>query len=86
MVDKSFILYIGIVSSKGGEPSNAELYDVVEPIEFKPEAEDKLSTCSKESTDQEYWDSDMETRDFDYDDRVTEIMKMVNPLINLCLL
>ena len=62
-----------------------ECYDVDVPIEFDSEEGDKLSTCSEESTEQEYWDSDIEMAmgDFDNDDRDDEVEedKTLNKLL-----
>jgi len=79
----TFNIIIRIVNAKGRKPSNEDSYDFDVPNEFDSEVEDNLSTFSEESTEKEYWDSDIETGNFvnDHDDRDTEDDKSLNQLL-----
>ena len=64
---------VGILNAKEAESSIPEDYDVEVSNEYNSEIEDNSSCSDGElSTDQEYWDSDIETGDFGNDDEESE--------------
>ena len=64
---------VGILNAKEAESSIPEDYDIEVSNEYNSEIEDTSSCSDGElSTDQEYWDSDIETGDFGNDDEESE--------------
>ena len=77
------IYIIGIVNAKEAESLNPN-HDVDVPTEYISEGEDSLSNSDGESTSDhevEYWDCDIETGDFDYDDEDKEDYTSLNRLL-----
>lgn len=77
------IYIIGIVNAKEAESLNPN-HDVDVLTEYMSEGEDSLSNSDGESTSDhevEYWDCDIETGDFDYDDEDKEDYTSLNRLL-----